>query len=1675
MTAAMGQEAVDPQYFPTHEIDAVVFYGDRTRIYRARRKVDGMPVMLKTLRDERAAREAAALLTHEYEMARRIDVPGVIRVFSLERHNNVPVIELEDFGGDSLDNIARRRRLPLEEVLRIAIQVARGLAEIHAANIIHKDINPSNLVYNPDTGVAKIIDFGISTHLTREQAALVNAERFEGSLPYISPEQTGRMNRSIDSRTDLYSFGVTLYELLTGQPLFIVSEPIEWFHCHIAKQPIAPVDLDPHIPKPVSDIVLHLLSKTAEDRYQSARGVQADLQQCLARWNEKGCIEPFALAGQDISDRFQIPQRLYGRDNEVAQLLAGFEQVADGSCKMILVSGYSGIGKTCLVREIYKPITERRGHFVSGKFDQLHRNTPYSALAAALRDLVRQLLTEPESALAEWRRKISAAVGVNGQLMIDIMRELELIIGPQPAVADTSPLEAEQRFHLVFRRFIKVFCSQDHPLVIFLDDLQWADSASMDLLDLLSSGATGISHLLLIGAYRDNEVPAAHPVALWLKALHERDFALAEIRLQPLSNEHLRDMLADTLGADHCRVESLAAIVEKKTAGNPFFTEEFLKALHQAGMITFSGTDGRWIWDDKEISTRQITDNVVELMSARLQQLAPATQEMLKLAACIGFRFPLNQLAVVSEETPSVVAARLQAAISEGLIAPIGDAYQLLELASTPAPSELTVELAFAHDRIHQAAYAMLESDQRARAHLKIGRLLKDHLAPARQNEPIFEITNHLNLGSALIQKPEQRRELCRLNLTAGRRAKKSNAYQPAFDYLQSALLQLDPQAWQSEYGLALDLHAEAAEAAYLTGDYDRMDELLAEGFCQARNLLDKIRFYMVQISACMARGRLPEALAIAKAVMRRCGHRIPDKPTRMHVMAALARLKWRLRGKTIDDLRNLPEMTDPYLIAGTQLGSRVSGAAMFAEPNLLPLMIFHGIPLALDHGYAPSTPSTLCAYGMILAESFGKVELGDQFGKLALELAAKLPTDSYKGRVQHVYHALVRHWKEPVRNCLDPLQEVFRVCLERGDFEYAVHAAVLRMAMAYEAGMDLKQLSDEIRALLSTLQPLQQGPRILYLASELQRIENLRGHSADPARLKGEYYDIDRMMPLHKKSGDFSLIIFDRTNQMMLSYLFGRYEDALGLVGPRSIDFRSGIQGMYTTVPYRLFDALIRLANVPGSSKRKRRQLMRAAAKSHTRLKRYARNNPSNVLNKVHLLEAEILRVSGRDFEAHGMFDSAIRLAREQDFIHEEALANELCGSMHANADRMTLCEPYLTRARDLYRHWGAEAKVKDLERRYPQIIAKAKPIGSTTTSTSWGTPQAAVDIGSLIRGLKAIAEETVHSRMVATIIETTMQFAGAQHGMLILCKPNGVLCIEAEASVDEGDTRILQSIPVTEAHLSQAVVNYVSRTRSSIVVHDAQRINEQIPGLNQDPYIQEEETRSILCLPILAGRQENSALIGMLYLENNRAGGAFTQERLDTLEIICLSAAGRLELSRKAVIDGLTELYNHDYFQNILHQEFALAKRHDRELALIMIDIDHFKKFNDTWGHQVGDHVLKEVARLIKASCRSGDTAARYGGEEMAVILPMARRENAERIAERIRQTIEKHRIAHNEEHLSVTISIGMAILDKSIADKDDLIRRADKALYRSKARGRNRVSVFSGPDRGKRHYGK
>ncbi|MFC4258025.1 diguanylate cyclase [Marinobacter lacisalsi] len=1633
--------------------------GGATLIYRGIRESDQQSVVIKTLRADQATRENIAMLQHEADILSGLTGNNIIGLIEQSSIRDLPSLVLEDTGGQSLDQLTTHRRIPLKACVGIGIAVAKALKDVHNGGVVHKDVNPANIVVNPKTNTIRLVDFGIASKYSTEQATMMSPSTVPGTPGYMSPEQTGRMNRLVDYRSDFYSLGATLYELVTGRPLFSAKEPIEWFHCHIARTPTAPADVNSSIPRVLSDLIMKLLAKTAEQRYQSATGLLHDLRECYAQLNTSAAIQDFQLGTRDVPDHFRIPQKLYGREKEVGQLLQAFEAAYD-QVSLALVAGRSGIGKSSLINELHKPVTARRGYFIVGKFDLVHRDIPYSGLAVALRDLVQQILTESNERLAEWKLKLEQALGPNGALMTEMLPELKLIMGEQPSVAAVAPMESEQRFRLTLFNFIRVFSCADHPLVLVLDDLQWADSSTMRLADLLVDQVEG-DRLMVVGAYRDNEITPDHPLIQTLQQMQGTDVFLTHITLKPLEIPDICRLLADTLLSTSSEVEPLARVIHQKTEGNPFFVEEFLKDQHVRGHIKADPDTGKWVWDIAQLTQQQMTDNVAGLMTRKLDRLPEESLRLLRLASCAGNQFSLSVLSMIAEMSPAKVAKALRIPVEEGLITPISDTYQLTELQQDTDPGRLTVRFAFNHDRIQETAYNLVDQDTRQAAHLEIGRQLLRNLNAVERKEGLFAIVTHLNLAVNLITDDQEKRELCRLNLEAGHRARQAASYPIAYSHFQRAILLLGDQPWDNDYALALSAFSAAAEAAAFVGDQRALKTFLASGLTNARDLLSRVAFHEIEIGHLITQGELPKAIDTALPLLKELGHPYPRHPRKWYVTMRFLRLRSQLKSMNLDTIKEIPDMTSPEHRAAMRIGASIGSASMFAEPLLMPLMCINGAEIALRHGHTPETTTTFSILGMMFAQLMNEPDTGIALGRLSLELSERF--NSRRGRAHHLYGSLIQHWKEPVQNTYDNLRLAARYCMENGDFEYAGHASNILEDNMFSGGEELSKVEHLCRHHLAEFRALHMGALLHHHEVRLQMICNLRGQSKHPARLVGEHYDIEKMLPQHQAARDLSLVDHVTARAVLLSYLFNGDGNPHGIqaAGRHELSAESGADGFFGSRATQVTYILVSLrSSGKARTRTERRQMLARARKGIRRLEKRLKTDTYNVPNKYFLCKAELLRVQGREFDAHDAFDRAIELASEHGFPGEQALACELCGTMHMQSGRTTIAMPYLARARDLYRRWGANAKVDQLEQLYPDLAREQQ---STTMAGTRAMVMQEVDMTSLMKALRAIADEQIHSRMVEAIINIAIEFAGAQRGILALRDADGKLRIEAEASVDADETVILQSVPLDQCEtVSQTTVNYVSRTQESVVVADALAVNSSVPGLDHEEYILRERVRSILCLPIAIGKGNDRALTGLLYLENNHISNCFTEARIGALEIISVAAAGRLELSRKATVDGLTNLFNHDYFQNMLRQELAGVVRYGREMSLLLIDIDHFKHFNDTWGHQLGDQVLREVSDLIRENSRENDTAARYGGEEMVVILPGAGQDEAAVVAERIRIAIAKHQVRMDDEVLSVTVSMGLSTAGPADADPEKLVKRADTALYKSKANGRNQLTL-------------
>jgi predicted ATPase/serine phosphatase RsbU (regulator of sigma subunit) len=1449
-------------------------------IYRGIREQDNETVILKTLKEEYPSPAKLAHYQQEYNILQNLNLTGVIKVYALEKYKNTLVIIFEDIGGESLKQLITKRRFSIKEFLSIAIELADILGDIHGLQIIHKDINPSNIIWNQSTLELKIIDFGISTILPRENLTLKNPNQLEGTLAYISPEQTGRMNRSIDYRTDFYALGITFYELLTHHLPFETEDKMELVHCHLAKQPVPPHQLNPDIPRMLSEIIMKLLAKTAEQRYQSAYGLKADLQRCELALEQGEVI--WTLGREDFCDKFRIPQKLYGRDKEIDILLSAFNRASQQRSELMLVAGYSGIGKSALVREIYKPITEKRGYFIAGKFDQVQRNIPYSAVVNAFRDLMRQLMTEGVSQLEQWREKILKAVGPNGQIIIDVIPEVQLIIDKQEAVPKLGPTEALNRFNLVFQNFIRVFCDPEHPLVIFLDDLQWADSASLKLMTLMMAHS---QYLFLIGAYRDNEVNGGHPLSLTLEELNKSGLAIETLTLGPLGLAETKQLIADTLNQCLEKTETLADLVLKKTGGNPFFMGEFLKELYRAKLIDFKwGTDDSqpgWQWDLTQIEARGMTDNVIDLMVDKVEKLNPNTQQVLKWAACIGNQFDLNLLAIVCQKTCQAIQEDLWEAISEEMIFQTDQNYK------------------FVHDRVQQAVYSLIPLEEKQVVHWHIGQLLLQNRLPDQEEQNIFLIVDHLNIGRVWSTQALERKKLASLNLSAGKKAKASAAYQSAYDYLKTGLSLLDKTHWQTEYELILSLYTEAAEAAYLCKHFEEMEDWVAVVLEEAKTLVDKIKVYEIRINAYRAQNKMLEAIDIALPVLKQLGISLPRQPKKWHIVFGLLQTKLTLGRKHIESLKELPEMTDPEKLAAMRILAIISSISYLAAPDLLPLLIFKQINLSIKYGNTGISAFAYAGYGLILCGVLDDINKGYQFYNLSLTLLEVFDVIELKGRVIFLLNIFIKHWKKSIKNILQPLQEAYQSCLETGDLEYAIYAIAQISIHSYITGRELTQIEKKMAELAKIIHQLQQDSCLYLYEIHNQSLLNMRGKSNNTCFFSNEGYDEQQMLKLYVKTNNRNAIFYIYFNKQILCYLFHAYSHSLenAIMAENYLD---GAIGLAQVPFFYFYDSLVRLALYDQATKREQRQYTLKIDANQKKIKKWAKHAPINNLHKFYLVEAERARVFGNNQSAMEYYDQAIALASEHEYLNDEALANELAGQFYMSQGQVDFAYDYLQQAHYAYSQWGAIAKVKDLEKNYPKLLmtfsrkqllpsnnSEIRTRLSSNTMIS-NNSNLLLDFSSVLKASHAIASEIELPKLFKKLMTVIIENAGAQRGVLILQQASEWV-IEADGMIEDFHVKMQQGLPVNQKNIPIPLINYVVNTKESVVLHDASHQGQ----FREENYFKNNPVQSVLCTPLLSQGQ----LIGLLYLENNLTKGAFTQERLDVLKVLSSQAVISLE----------------------------------------------------------------------------------------------------------------------------------------------------------------------------------
>jgi predicted ATPase/transcriptional regulator with GAF, ATPase, and Fis domain len=1439
-------------------------------LYRGRQQGNPSPILAVALSSAQASPQSLQQLEHEYSLASQLDPAWAAKPLTLTRHAGRTILVLTDPGGEPLDQVLERNReLPLDltRFLRIAIGLATALGHVHRRGIIHKDIKPANVLVD-DAGNVWLTGFGIASQLPHEAQPPAPPEIIAGTLAYMAPEQTGRMNRSIDGRSDLYSLGVTLYQMFTGQLPFAAADAMEWVHCHIARKPVAP-DRIANLPAQPSTIIMRLLAKNAEERYQTAAGLETDLQRCLAEWETQGFIDPFPLGASDVSDRLLIPEKLYGREREIGALLAAFDRVvANGATEVVLVSGFSGIGKSSVVNELHKVLVPSRGLFASGKFDQYKRDIPYATLAQAFQILIRQILVKSQTEVEQWRSAILEAVGPNGEIIVNFIPEVEFIVGKQPPVPDLPPKDAQNRFQLAFRRFLGVFARPEHPLTLFLDDLQWLDAATLDLLEHLATHPE-VRHLLLVAAYRDNEVSSLHPLLRTFEAIRKAAARVHEIVLTPLELDDVSGLVSDALHCELARARPLAQLLQEKTGGNPFFAIQFFAALAEDGLLAFDSGTRAWQWDVDRIRAMSYTDNVVDLMSAKLRRLSAPAQEALKHLACLGNVAEVATLALVHGGRGEAMHEALWEAARAGLV----------------FDQESTCK--FLHDRIQQAAYSLIPEERRAELHMHIGRVLLASMTEDQLADHLFEVANQFNRGAGRLTDQDEKADIATLNLRTGRKAKASAAYASAHTYFASGIALLDAQDWRIQHELIFNLSLEFAECELLCGGMERAAQLIEELLERAASDVEFADASCLKINLHVLTGEQPLAIDSGLACLRLFDIDLPPHPTPEQVRAEYETVGQTLGARPIESLIDLPLMTDPKIQAAMQVLSVLAGAATFTDFQLSCLLACRMVNISIQHGMSGASAYAYACLGSVLGANFHRYREGYLHCRLACDLVEKHGFSAYDIKVSHAM-GLAAFWTEPLTSVIQLRRSTTRIATERGDLTFAcygMHQSITYLLMRNDP---LDQVWSESEMALDFARAAKFRDVAELIVSQQRFIAGMQGRDAAFSSFGDERFDEAAFEIELTAARTPTIICLHWLRKLKARYLSGDYREALlASHKAKSLFWISSVQ--LQMLDYSYYAALTVAALYEEASADEKAGWRDLLTAHREQLREWTESYPPTFSDKHALVSAEVARIEGRDADAMRLYEQAIQSARENGFVQNEAVAHEVAARFYIARGVESIAHAYLRDARHCYNQWGAFGKVKQLDETYPGVHPEHLP--SSTTATI-GTSLLQLDLETVVKASQALSSEIVLSKLIEKLMRIAVEHAGAERGLLILLRGDEPR-VEAEATTGNGrvDVAVRRS-SITPLDLPKSVLQYLIRSQELVVLDDASEWN----LYSQDEYVRQKRPRSVLCLPIV----KQTKLVGALYLENNLTPRAFTQDRVAVLEMLASQAAISLENAR-------------------------------------------------------------------------------------------------------------------------------------------------------------------------------
>lgn len=1685
-----------------YSVKEELFAGQNSIVYRGIRHADARPVVIKVLNQDYPSEEQLSSFKREFEIAAKASGDGTLEIYELVRYRNSLAIVMEDIGGVSLaqtvsssslsssPSIPSSVPLSLSEKLSLSVMMARSLSSIHRKHILHKNINPSNIIWNRTSGRLAIIDFGIASELKRQTTPRMQYGLMEGAPEYLSPEQTGRVNRPVDKRSDLYSLGVTLYELFTGQLPFSGEDENELIYSHIARKPEPPHLVNGNIPEMVSNILLKLLAKDGQDRYQTASGLEKDLVLCLENVLFAGDVPPFDIGMFDISDHLTISDKLYGRQEELEKLVMLLEGVADGNASLVLIEGNPGTGKTSLVHEFGNRVSLRKGLFISGRFDQPELNIPLQGILQALRCLIQWLFSLPEKRLRDWREKILEAVPQNAGFLIELLPELEMIIGVQPKVVSLNPVEARNRFLLVISDFLQVFASADSPLVIFLDDLQWSDSTTFELMKFIMGGRNS-SHIMFIGAYRQNELNAGHPLLGAGEEINGMSHSVQKISLGPLEIPEIDQMLADTFhrppDEDTLR---LANLIFLKTGGTPFFINQLLESLFGQDYFELSADQGKWVWDLNRIKDVDISDNVIDLLSRKVDELPPSALNILKIASCIGNPFDLERIAMISKCSTADIGNRLWPAVNNEIIFPIDQNDRLLLTENPSSPSAVTVRYAFQHNRIQQLIYSRIPEKERQALHLEIGRTYAQQMKSREDPDTLFTVVNHMNRGRFLIQDPSERYLLRDLNDLAGTRAMKSTAYSMAAEYFRVEESLLTKEEWDADPDALYRALFSLSNTLFLSGELGTAEDICGNLFALSDRTLDQAKAHNLKARILEFQGRIPEAIEEIRNGLRILDISLPDTEEDIgrRIGEGIMYLKRYLASDTVESLSDLPVMEDPNKIQAMELLFNIIPPALQFQPALYVLSALIMFELSREFGVTSFSCKSFVDIAITQCPTVFDFSVAYRLGKTSLRLLERLNAETMRPAVYFGF-TFISFRNAPFEEAVHYYDLAYSSGLQTGDLQHAAYARAHKLHLFMQIGKNLPENEEETRAAIQFLREVKAGMPLL-LALIIQ-------YMLGKYRSEQEIDDDTEMLTTIQKSRNVAFLWrFFQYNEVFCC-IHNQWKQAQEW--SRLTDqFLFASQSDFPRAEHFLLKALILMRSWNDFSEEEKKEKAAVIDDIFEKMGKAALLSPSNFAHKYHFLAAEIAILRGAPQEQIlDEYNKALASLREDDYIHMRALIYESMTLYWQHQGNEIIARSYITESYFFYRKWGALRKVRMMEEAIPNLRKISQAL--TPSPKYSGLTNESINIASIMKAIQAISGEIRIEKLLHSLMSLILENAGARQGALLLVnRDDKELYIEAEKKTFDDEISVMQSLPYRKStSLCPEIIQYVARTRENIVLVNACKEGD----FRNNSHIHNDQIKSVLAIPVIY----QNRLVGVIYLEHDLAENVFTEEQIQILKILSSQASISIEnarlyeslekkveertvqlnqankkLRQLSLQDPLTALHNRRYiseFVSELSMNFVLRKiqmqdhtqRHSTPIShkimgVFMVDLDHFKIVNDTFGHNAGDQVLIAISRTLSKQIRADDFIVRWGGEEFLIILNNTDPEYLDDFARKILKAVEDTSIRiNNETILHKTCSIGYCTMplnlrEPGLLNLEQTINISDFAMYKAKENGRN-----------------